>query len=42
MIRNWGGGIYQHDEFYNLADEYGIMIWEDMMWACNTYWVRKK
>ena len=25
--------------FYDLADEYGIMIWEDMMWACNTYWV---
>lgn len=35
MIRNWGGGIYQRDSFYDLADEYGVMIWEDMMWACN-------
>eukprot|EP00052_Salpingoeca_macrocollata_P019154 m.158510 g.158510 ORF g.158510 m.158510 type:complete len:637 (-) comp20881_c0_seq3:84-1994(-) len=37
MIRNWGGGIYQRDSFYDLADEHGIMIWEDMMWACAKY-----
>ena len=37
MIRNWGGGIYQHDFFYQLADEYGIMIWQDFMFACNKY-----
>tara|TARA_B110000208_G_scaffold175619_1_gene221343 strand:- start:558 stop:3725 length:3168 start_codon:yes stop_codon:yes gene_type:complete len=37
MIRNWGGGIYQRDTFYDLADENGIMIWEDMMWACDSY-----
>ena len=37
MIRNWGGGIYQRDSFYDLADEYGILIWEDLMWACNAY-----
>ena len=23
VVRNWGGGIYQHDEFYNIADELG-------------------
>ena len=33
MIRNWGGGIYQRDSFYDLADENGIMIWEDLMWV---------
>eukprot|EP01006_Ploeotia_vitrea_P029675 TRINITY_DN62168_c0_g1_i2.p1 TRINITY_DN62168_c0_g1~~TRINITY_DN62168_c0_g1_i2.p1 ORF type:complete len:648 (-),score=52.45 TRINITY_DN62168_c0_g1_i2:107-2050(-) len=37
MIRNWGGGIYQRDQFYDLADKHGVMIWEDMMWACNDY-----
>ena len=37
MIRNWGGGIYQRDSFYDLADENGILIWEDLMWACAQY-----
>ena len=37
MIRNWGGGIYQRDSFYDLADESGILIWEDLMWACAQY-----
>ena len=37
MVRNWGGGIYQSEAFYDLADENGIMIWEDMMFACADY-----
>eukprot|EP01084_Bolivina_argentea_P281129 480965_1 len=40
MIRNWGGGIYQSDEYYELADKYGIMIWEDMMFASDDYWMQ--
>ncbi|XP_053201052.1 beta-mannosidase-like [Panonychus citri] len=37
MIRIWGGGIYQTDYFYDLADQLGILIWQDFMFACMTY-----
>jgi Beta-galactosidase/beta-glucuronidase len=37
MIRVWGGGIYEDDYFYELADEYGILIWQDFMFACTAY-----
>jgi beta-mannosidase len=41
MIRHWGGGYYESDEFYAICDELGIMIWEDFMfgndWQPGTY-----
>ncbi len=37
MLRVWGGGIYENDLFYDLCDRYGIMIWQDFMFACSMY-----
>lgn len=37
MLRVWGGGIYEDDDFYETADELGILIWHDFMFACATY-----
>lgn len=37
MLRIWGGGNYERDEFYNLCDENGILIWHDFMFGCSAY-----
>lgn len=35
MLRIWGGAIYENDELYDLMDEYGLLAWNDFMFACN-------
>ena len=41
MIRHWGGGYYESDEFYAICDELGIMVWQDFQfgndWQPGTY-----
>jgi beta-mannosidase len=37
LIRIWGGGIYEKDEFYALCNSLGLMVWQDFAFACSAY-----
>ncbi len=37
MVRVWGGGYYPDEIFFETCDELGIMVWEDLMFACSMY-----
>jgi len=36
-IRVWGGGIYESEDFYNLCDQEGVVVWQDFLFACAAY-----
>jgi beta-mannosidase len=37
MLRIWGGGFYEEERFYDLCDQYGILVWQDFTFACHIY-----
>ena len=37
ILRCWGGAIVNKDSFFELCDEYGILVWQEFPLACNNY-----
>jgi beta-mannosidase len=37
MLRVWGGGLYEEERFYDLCDQYGILVWQDFIFSCSIY-----
>jgi len=37
LLRVWGGGIYESEDFYDLADAKGVLVWQDFLFTCAAY-----
>lgn len=37
LLRIWGGGLYESEDFYNTCDELGVLVWQDFLFACAAY-----